>query len=336
MPVLPTNHRRRAWLAWLPGLALLTVAAPTLAADNPVQEPLRIGTASPGGTYAVYGEGLARLIGQELEVDAVPENTGGPYHNMALVHSGDVELGLTTLGPAREAWQGQSDVAPGVEMRQVRALFPMYQTPFQVITLADSGIKEISDLAGRRVGVGPMGGTCANYWPRFLEVLGVEEVQYQYDGANQLADYVAVNLIDAFAFCAGLPIRAFQNLEARHDVHLFAFSEDEQAQLVAAFPVAPFGIPAGTYDSQTTTQHSVAFWNFAIGHKDLSDDLVYDLMARVLEHPDLPGALHPAAADTRPEHLHHNTVMWFHPGAIRYYRERGYEVDPERLPPEAD
>jgi len=336
MPVMPTIHRLRAWMAWLPALALLGTTAPALASDNPGQEPLRIGTASPGGTYAVYGEGLARLISQELGVDAVPESTGGPYHNMALVHSGDVELGLTTLGPAREAWQGESDVAPGVEMRDVRALFPMYQTPFQVITLADSGIEQISDLAGRRVGVGPMGGTCANYWPRFLEALGVEDVQYQYDGANQLADYVAVNLVDAFAFCAGLPIQAFLNLEERHDVHLFAFSEEEQALLVERFPVARFDIPADTYASQEAVQHSVAFWNFAIGHKDLSDDLVHDLMARVLEHPSLPEALHPAATDTRAEHLDRNTVMWFHPGAIRYYRDQGHEVDAERIPPEAE
>lgn len=338
MHAKPTTHRRRcwAWAAWIPALMVLGTATPSLAEDNPWQATLRLGTASPGGTYAVYGEGLARLISQELGVDTVPENTGGPYHNMALVHSGDVELGLTTLGPAREAWHGKSDVAPGVEMRNVRALFPMYQTPFQVITLADSGIEEISDLAGRRVGVGPMGGTCANYWPRFLEALGVEDVQYQYDGANQLADYVAVNLVDAFAFCAGLPIRAFQNLEARHDVHLFAFTEEEQAQLVEAFPVAPFGIPAATYDSQTTTQHSVAFWNFAIGSKDLPEDLVYELMARVLEHPNLSEALHPAAADTRPEHLDRNTVMWFHSGAIRYYRDQGYAVDGDRIPPEAE
>lgn len=315
------------------------LAASALLAGSPLAdersdwpERVHLGTASLGGTYQVYGDGLVTRISDELGVLALSQASGGPFHNMTLVHTGEAELGLVTLGPARELWDGEGVVAPGEQMRNVRALFPMYQTPFHVVTMADSGIESLEDLSGRRVGVGPMGGTCAAYWPQFLEALGIEDVNLQYAGANHLADYLPSRLSDAFAFCAGLPIRAFQRLERNHAVHMFGLTEAEQASLLEAFPVEPFEIPADTYASMDAPHASVSFWNFAIGHKDLPESFVYELMALVLDDPDAMEAIHPAAAETRAEHLDKNDVLWFHPGAVRYYEEHGFEVPTAMLP----
>ncbi len=315
--------------------ALLVGSAAALADDrSDWPEEVLLGTASLGGTYQVVGDGLVTHISDKLDVLALSQATGGPYHNMTLVHTAEAELGLVTLGPARELWDGEGVAAPGEEMRNVRALFPMYQTPFHVVTLADSGIERIEDLSGRRVGVGPMGGTCAAYWPQFLDTLGVEDAHLQYAGANHLADYLPSRLSDAFAFCAGLPISAFQRLERNHDVRMFGLTETEQATLMETFPVAPFEIPADTYAAMDVPHASVAFWNFAIGHKDLPESLVYELMKLVLDDPEAMEAIHPAMAEARAEHLDKNDVLWFHPGAVRYYEEQGLDVPSAMLPPE--
>src|SRR3546814_12315485 len=55
---------------------------------------------------------------------------------------------------------------PGTEYKELRALFPMYITPFQVAALARSGIESVSDLDGKVVGTGPQGGTGGTYWER--------------------------------------------------------------------------------------------------------------------------------------------------------------------------
>lgn len=314
----------------------LLVGSVTTQADNHADWPedVLLGTASLGGTYQVYGDGLVSLISDALGITAISQVTGGPYHNMTLVHTGEAELGLVTLGPARELWDGEGVVAPGEQMRNVRALFPMYQTPFHVVTMADSGIDSIEDLSGKRVGVGPMGGTCAAYWPQFLEAMGIEDVNLQYAGANHLADYLTSRLSDAFAFCAGLPIGAFKRLERNRDVHMFGLTDEQQATLLETFSVAPFEIPADVYASMDAPQASVSFWNFAISHKDLAESFVYELMRLVLDNPDVMETIHPAAVETRAEHLDKNDVMWFHPGAVRYYREQGLEVAEAMLPPE--
>ncbi|MCB1361134.1 MAG: C4-dicarboxylate ABC transporter substrate-binding protein, partial [Rhodobacteraceae bacterium] len=109
--------------------AALITAMPAAAQDRAGwPDSLTVGTASQGGTYFVYGNGLASFIGEELGINASGEVTGGPVQNVTLVQLGDHDIGLVTMGPAYEAWTGHSELAPGLEHRDIRALFPMYQT----------------------------------------------------------------------------------------------------------------------------------------------------------------------------------------------------------------
>jgi len=315
-------------------LAGMAFSGETLAQDrSDWPSSVSVGTASQGGTYFVYGAGWAGLIQEVLDVPSSSEVTGGPVQNFALVQSGDLDMGMTTMGPAREAWDGESPINPGVEMRDVRATFPMYQTPFQIIALEASGLAAVSDLDGATVGVGPRGGTCGTYWPRYFEALGVD-VTPQYGGASDLAGQLQDGLIDAFAFCAGLPIAAFSELEAQQDVNMFAFTEEEQAQLVEQFPVSAYTIDSGLYSSLEADQHSVAMWNFGIAHKDLAPSFIYEVMKVVLDDNERMMSIHSAARETLPENYVHNTFLWFHPGAIQYFQEKGYELDEAVIPPE--
>ncbi|MDX1636026.1 MAG: TAXI family TRAP transporter solute-binding subunit, partial [Marinobacter sp.] len=134
-----------------------------------------VGTASQGGTYFAYGSGWANFVAENLGVSGGAEITGGPMQNMALVHTGDLGFGLTTMGPARESLEGESPLAPGMKMDNVCAIFPMYQTPFSVTALAGSGITSIDEIPdGASIGFGPAGSTSDTYFPRMMETLGVE------------------------------------------------------------------------------------------------------------------------------------------------------------------
>ena len=138
--------------------ALLIAAASSAQAQDHSDWPdnFTVGTASQGGTYFVYGSGWANFIADELGVSGGGEVTGGPTQNLALVHSGDMAFGLTTMGPASDAVKGESPLAPGLVMDNVCALFPMYETPFSIAALSSSGITSISEIPdGARIGFGP-------------------------------------------------------------------------------------------------------------------------------------------------------------------------------------
>ena len=305
----------------------LLVAASASAQDrSDWPESFTVGTASQGGTYFVYGSGWANLIADELGISGGGEVTGGPTQNMALVHGGDVALGLTTMGPAAEALAGESPLAPGMAMDNVCALFPMYETPFSITALADSGISSIDDIPdGARIGFGPAASTSDTYFPAMLETLGVE-FDRRNGGWSDLGGQLQDGLIDVIAFAAGIPIPAVSQLEVQTDVNIIEFTEEEQQKVLEEFPVSEFQIPASTYQTLEEDARAVSMWNFTIANCDLPEDFVYEVTKLSLENNDRMRDVHRSAATSVPENIKYNKVLPFHPGAVRWYEENGYEI----------
>ncbi len=292
-------------------------------------ESVTVGTASQGGTYYVYGSGWANLIADELGISGGGEVTGGPTQNLALVHGGDVAFGLTTMGPAADAVAGESPLAPGVPMDNVCALFPMYETPFSIAALADSGIESISDIPdGASIGFGPSASTSDTYFPAILETLGVE-FDRRNGGWSDLGGQLQDGLIDVIAFAAGIPIPAISQLEVQTDVNIIEFTEEEQAKVLEEFPVSKFSIPANTYQTLEEDARAVSMWNFAIAGCDLPEDFVYEVTKVTMENNDKMRNVHRSAETTVPENIEYNTVLPFHPGAVRWYEENGHEIPDE-------
>jgi TRAP transporter TAXI family solute receptor len=309
---------------------LLVAAAASAQSDrSDWPDNFTVGTASQGGTYFVYGSGWANLISDELDISGGGEVTGGPTQNLALVHNGNVAFGLTTMGPASDAVSGQSPLAPGMEMDNVCALFPMYETPFSITTLADSGITSISEIPdGASIGFGPAASTSDTYFPAILEELGVD-FERRNGGWTDLGGQLQDGLIDVIAFAAGIPIPAVSQLEVQTDVNIIEFTEEEQAKVLETFPVSEFMIPASTYETLEEDARAVSMWNFAIAGCNLPEDFVYEVTKLTMENNDRMMDVHRSAATSIPENIVQNTVLPFHPGAVRWYEENGYEIDDE-------
>ena len=315
-------------LSSLTAAALL--AAPGAFANDDWPEALTIGTGSQGGTYFGYGSGFATMITEATKVSASVEITGGPVQNVTLVETGEHNMGFVTMGPAYEAWIGQSALMPGVEHKTVRALFPMYQTPLQAAVLASSGIESLSDLEGKRVAVGPRGGTSATYWPRFFEAAGLN-VTFSYAGGSDSAGQLKDGLVDAFVYAAGLPTGAYAQLAVENDVKFLGLTEAEMETMLKAVPaMSPFTIPANTYEDQPEDLQSVSLWNFAIAGEAMPESLAYEITKLAMENNERMKQNHAAAKETLPEHWDKNSFMPFHPGAVRYFEEKGAAI-PEEL-----
>lgn len=311
--------------------ALVALGAPAATAQDREGWPdsFTVGTASQGGTYFAYGSGWANLVAETLGISGGGEVTGGPTQNMALVHTGDVAFGMTTMGPAAEALAGNSPLAPGVPLDNVRAIFPMYQTPFSITTLASSGIESISDIPdGARIGFGPSGSTSDTYFPRMLEELGVT-FERRNGGWNDLGGQLQDGLLDVIAFAAGIPIPAVSQLEVQTDINIVDFTEEEQAQVLEAFPVSAFTIQPGTYQSLDREARAVSMWNFAIANADLPESFVYEVVKTVMENHDRMMEIHKAARSTVPENYDKNQVLKWHPGAVKWFEENGYDIPDE-------
>ena len=284
-------------------------------------ESFTVGTASQGGTYFAYGSGWANLVAEELGVSGGGEVTGGPMQNMALVHTGDVQFGMTTMGPAAESLGGTNPIAPGLQMTNACAMFPMYQTPFSVTALSSSGITSISEIPdGARIGFGPAGSTSDTYFPRMMEELGVN-FERRNGGWSDLGGQLQDGLLDVIAFAAGVPVPAVSQLEVQTDVNIIEFTEEEQAKIQAAFPVSNFEISADAYTTLTAPARSVSMWNFAIANCDLPASFVNAAVEVVMSDNERMVNIHRAARSTLPENWDKNGVLKWHPGAAQWFKD---------------
>ena len=294
-------------------------------------ESFTVGTASQGGTYFAYGSGWANLVAEELGLTGGGEVTGGPMQNMALVHTGDAQFGMTTMGPAAESLAGTNPIAPGLQMTGACAMFPMYQTPFSVTTLSSSGITSVADIpAGAKIGFGPAGSTSDTYFPRMMETLGVE-FERRNGGWNDLGSQLQDGLLDVIAFAAGVPVPAVSQLEVQTDVNIIEFTEDEQAKIMEAFPVSNFSIAADTYTTLTEDARSVSMWNFAIANCELPASFVEAVVEVVMSDNARMMNIHKAARSTLPENWNKNGVMMWHPGAAKWFKENAGAEIPDSM-----
>ncbi|MEM6693994.1 MAG: TAXI family TRAP transporter solute-binding subunit [Pseudomonadota bacterium] len=295
-------------------------------------ESFTVGTASQGGTYFAYGSGWANLVAEELGISGGGEVTGGPMQNMALVHTGDAQFGMTTMGPAAESLAGTNPIAPGLQMTNACAMFPMYQTPFAITTLASTGIEAISDIPdGARIGFGPAGSTSDTYFPRMMEELGIN-FERRNGGWNDLAGQLQDGLLDVIAFAAGVPTPAVSQLEVQTEINFIAFTEEEKEQILGAFPVSSFIIGADTYETLEEDALSVSMWNFAIANCDLPESFVEAVVEVIMSDNERMVNIHRAARSTVPENWDKNGVLMWHPGAAKWFTENaGAEIDPSMI-----
>eukprot|EP00903_Cladosiphon_okamuranus_P002189 g2187.t1 len=284
-------------------------------------ESFTVGTASQGGTYFAYGSGWANLVAEELGLSGGGEVTGGPMQNMALVHTGDAQFGMTTMGPAAESLAGTNPIAPGLQMTNACAMFPMYQTPFSVTALASSGITSIADIPdGAKIGFGPAGSTSDTYFPRMMEELGVN-FERRNGGWTDLGGQLQDGLLDVIAFAAGVPVPAVSQLEVQTDINIIEFTEDERAKILGTFPVSEFEIGADTYTTLENPARSVSMWNFAVANCDLPASFVKAAVNVVMSDNDRMVGIHKAARSTLPENWDKNNVLKWHPGAAEWFKE---------------
>jgi len=311
-------------------LGIGTSSVPAAGPDWP--KSLTLATASPGGVYYVYGEELARILTEKLAIAVNPLPTQGPVHNVKLVESGGAQLGMITMGVGLQGWNGTGDWTGGKRLRNMRALFPMYDTPFQAVVLRRSGITTVAQLDKKRFGIGPRAGTGGTYIPEILKVLGIS-AESTYGAFADMVTELFAGRHDAFVTLTGAPMPAIQKAEANEPITFISLSPEQIDAIRKAMPeFSPSTIAAGTYRSLDKDYITFGVYNFAVGRSDLPDDLVYRLVKAVFENQPRLVKANSTANETLPQNVVKNTFLPFHPGAVRYYREIGINIAEPLVP----
>jgi len=313
-----------AWKAfrYLVLLSLGVLSGTPILAQKPAQ--LTLMTAGNGSAFLPYGQGIATFLaskGISIEV----KKSAGSNENLSAIDASTTTLGTVFMGSAYEAINGIG-WAVGHKHENLRALFPMYETSFQVAALRKSAIRSIADLDGKTVGVGPAKGPAELFFRAAAEATRVRPVIVNGDPAV-LAKLVVDGEIDALWQGAVVPIASLSEVTNQTDAVVFGLSDVEVAAMLLKFPqLSATTVPIGLYKGQTAEIRSVSAWNFVVANKDLPIDTAYAITKAVLSAVDPKSEIYITAAGTLAGNAAVNRIMTFHPGAKRFYAEAGIKL----------
>ena len=301
-------------------LFLMGAVATVYAADN-----LVLATGGTAGTYYPFGGAMAKIWNSKIkDMNVTAQTSGASAENVRLVNKKEVELALVqsdTLDFAFNATEAFKE-----PLKAMNAIAVLYPEVIQVVVGAASPIKSITDLKGKKVGVGaPGSGTEANF-RQLLDAYGMkkEDVNAQFLSFSESAEAYKDKHIDAFIVTAGIPNAGIMDVATQNEIRILDIPADITAKLTQKYPfLAAAKVPANTYKGQTTEVSTVAVTAVLICGSSLSEAMVYNLTKALFENQAELAAAHAKGKELNPQYAVKGVSIPFHPGAVKYYKEKG-------------
>lgn len=296
------------------------LALPALAADQFVN----ILTGGTSGVYYPLGNALSSIYGKTLPGARVTvQATKASVENLNLLQAGRGELAFTLGDSLTQAWEGVEEAGYKAPLKKLRTMAAIYPNYIQIVATADSGIKTLADLKGKRVSVGaPKSGTELNARAIFKAAgLSYSDMKVQYLPFGESVELMKNKQLDATLQSAGLGVSSLRDLATGDDIVIVPISAEVIARTGDSAYIASV-VPANTYRGQTVDVPTAAVRNFLVTHDGVPADVVYSMTKAMFGNmPDLLAA-HSAAREIQPENAAKSPIP-LHPGAEKYYREAG-------------
>ena len=312
------------WKTCLLFLAVLTLAAtPAFAAKR-----VSLATGGTAGTYFPVGGALAGAASKSGAIKVTAETANASVANINLLSTKDIELAMVQNDVSYWAFNGEQ-MFKDKPVKSLRAVLSIYPEDVHLVVTRASGIKNIGDIKGKRVSVGaPGSGTEADVQAIF-QVLGLtyndmKVDRLDYTGtANRFKD----EQIDAGFLVTGFPSPAVMDIATTKDITLVNFDKDFLAKLQKAFPYfVPHVIPKGTYNKIDEDINTPAVMAMIVAHDKVSDDVVYEFLKGVFNNLDDVHKAHAKAKDISLKTALDGLTVPMHPGAVKFYKEKGLAV----------
>ena len=290
------------------------------------QQFVNVLTGGQSGVYYPLGVALSQIYAKNIpNARSTAQVTRASAENMNLLQAGRGELALALADSVSDAYKGNAEAGFPKPLTKLRGLSATYNNYIQIVANADSGIKTLADLKGKRISVGAAkSGTELNARAIFkaagLTYNDMAKVEYLPFGES--VELMKNRQLDATLQSAGLGVASIRDLATTVKIVVVAVPTDVVTR-VGDPAYQPSVIPANTYAGQTVDIPTAAIPNFLVTHSGVSDELAYQMTKTLYENIDTMYAAHNAAKTIKRENAVLGMPVPVHPGAARYYKEVG-------------
>ncbi len=292
---------------------------------------LSIATGGTGGVYYPLGGGMANVLSKYVPyVEATAEVTTASVDNCLLVGQGKAELALIMADTGWDAYMGRAQFKEKIPLRTLAVLYP---NNMHIVTLEGKRIEKVSDLKGKRVSTGAPGSGTEVMALRVIEAYGLDpnkDMTRDKLGVSESAGALKDGKIDAFFWVGGLPTAAVTDLGATPGIKMKLIGHaDALPKMREKYgPLYVKGIiPPKTYPGQSLDIPITVVWNLLVCHEKMKGDVAHDIVKTLFDHkPELITVHSEAKNITLEPQSAGGSPIPFHPGAIRYFAEKGLKV----------
>ena len=288
---------------------------------------LKFTTGGSSGTYYAFGSVLAGQVSSATGSKVTAVEGKGSQGNVELMQMGGAQLGFVQSDVMSYAYNGTNLFAETGKVDNFSTVAALYMEQVQIVT-CDPSIKTVADLAGKNVSIGDSG---SGVYYNAIDVLGAyglteDDINPTYQGFGDSAESLKDGKIDAAFVVAGAPTTAIVELASSKPTYLVSLDSEHIAALKETSPYySEYTIPADVYglESDTTT---VAVGAVVIARDDVSEEDVYNFVSGVFENLEAITAVHAKGAELSLEFAASVTDVPYHPGAAKYFAEKGITV----------
>ncbi|EKE76757.1 TAXI family TRAP transporter solute-binding subunit [Gallaecimonas xiamenensis] len=295
--------------------ASLAVTLPVAAANY------TIGTGSQSGTYYPFGGMLAKVWSENIDgFNMRAEVTAASVENIIKVASGQQLAGIAMGDSVVAAIKGEAPFRRPVD---VAVLFALYPNVVQFMVPADSDIKSVHDLKGKKVSVGAPGSGTRVGSTAILKALGINEGDFKAQSLNYTAttEALANGQIDAGVIIGSAGVGAITELALTRDIRVLSFSKDDLDKIHAALPAyAGMEIAADTYN-KVPAFTAPAVWNVLVVKKDMDPKLASEMVKTAFGNMDKIKNVIADAKNTTVENMDRLQGVPLHPSSQAYMNE---------------
>lgn len=313
--------------------------APTATSPTPttpaMQYSFKMPTGSPTGTFYIAAQAIAAIVSKyspEITVVAIPG--GGSVSNCRAVGKGQTPLSLSTALVAHFAYRGLEPFFKNESYPALRFVAPIHPLIVGFIVRSDSGIKTVYDLAGKRVAIGEPGSGDAVVSEIILKEAGIwDKVVKVNVGDPESWDLFKGGQVDAFIHHTTLPNPSIYEMSTRVPLTFVEIPDDLANKLSSNYGFFSRAIaPKGSYVGMDSDVKVLKIPSIIIAHADAPEDLVYKFVKAYWDHFDEVIVMAGFLKDIDRENPFAGVTLPLHPGAYKYFSEKGYKV-PEALKP---
>ncbi|MBQ9986297.1 MAG: TAXI family TRAP transporter solute-binding subunit [Oscillospiraceae bacterium] len=289
---------------------------------------MTMGTGGTSGTYYGYGGVLGQYIMNHAGINVTVVSTDGSKANIQGIDAGNYQLGTVQSDVMSYAWEGTRSFEQDGAVDSFRTVAGLYAEAVQLVTM-DPSIKSVADLKGKAVSIGAPGSGVYFNAIDVLTAAGLTEadIKAQYQSFADSADALKDGKIDAAFIVAGPPTPAITELCTTNAAYLVPIDGAVADALMASCPFyTVHTIPAGTYNGQDADVQTVTVKATLIVNADATEDDVYNLTAAIFDNAEAITAENAKGAELSIENATSGMTVPFHPGAAKYFAEKGVEV----------